>query len=62
MAARMSEDDIRPRGTVEVKCSAPDCGWCFWLDALDPSLPDGPFLCWTCDPATRDVPLTKKAE
>lgn len=38
-------DDIRPRGTVQVKCSAPECTWEFWVDALDPRLPDGPFLC-----------------
>ena len=45
-------DDIRPTGTVTVPCSHPDCGpsgdsgpWCFWVDALDPRLPDGPFLC-----------------
>ncbi len=38
-------DDIRPRGTVEVRCSHEGCGWCFWLDPLDPRLPDGPFDC-----------------
>ena len=38
-------DNIRPRGTVEVDCS---CGWSFWVDALDPSLPDGPFACPSC--------------
>lgn len=39
-------DDIRPRGTVQVKCSR--CDWEFWVEALDPRLPDGPFVCPTC--------------
>ena len=38
-------DDIRPKTTVEVQCSHPECGWSFWIDALDPRLPDGPFFC-----------------
>lgn len=38
-------DDIRPRGTVEVRCSSPGCNWRFWLGATDPRLPDGPFSC-----------------
>jgi len=38
-------DEIRPKGTVQVKCSAPDCEWEFWVDCLDPKLPEGPFLC-----------------
>jgi hypothetical protein len=47
-------DELRPRGTVTVPCSHPNCQpepgsdlspWCFWVDALDPRLPDGPFLC-----------------
>lgn len=42
----MSEfDDIRPRGTVTVRCSHPGCTWKFWVDPLHPALPDGPFLC-----------------
>lgn len=44
-------DDIRPRGTVEVACSAADCPWAFWVDALDPRLPTGPFFCVQHDPA-----------
>lgn len=39
-------DDVRPKGTVEVRCHK--CGWAFWVDCLDPLLPDGPFLCPTC--------------
>lgn len=39
------KDDIRPHGTVFVKCSHPTCGWTFWVEALDPRLPDGPFIC-----------------
>jgi hypothetical protein len=42
-------DDIRPKGTVQVPCSRPGCGWEFWVDALDPGLPDGPFVCPTCE-------------
>ena len=38
-------DRIRPRGRVEVKCSHPSCKWSFWIDALDPRLPRGPFDC-----------------
>ena len=45
----MIGDDIRPRGTVAVKCDAPGgCGWHFWVDALDSRLPNGPFLCLPC--------------
>jgi hypothetical protein len=49
------EDDIRPRGTVQVKCSHPGCGWQFWLGALDPLLPNGPFWCFEheTDPVKR---------
>lgn len=43
-------DDLRPKGTVEVACSVPGCGWCFWVDALDERLPDGPFLCGEHNP------------
>jgi hypothetical protein len=43
----MTSDDIRPRGTVEVHCSN-GCGWDFWVDSLDPRLPDGPFICPAC--------------
>lgn len=25
------------------------CGWSFWIDSLDPNLPDGPFVCERCD-------------
>ncbi len=38
-------DDIRPKGTVEVRCSYPGCGIAWWVDPLDPILPDGPFDC-----------------
>lgn len=39
------KDDIRPRGTVEVRCNHPGCRWAFWVGPLDPRLPDGPFDC-----------------
>lgn len=39
------KDDIRPRGTVEVVCDVPGCRWSFWVGALDPRLPGGPFDC-----------------
>jgi hypothetical protein len=39
-------DDIRPHGTVEVECGK--CEWFFWLSALDPRLPGGPFECPSC--------------
>jgi hypothetical protein len=38
-------DSLRPRGIVEVTCR---CGMAFWISALDPRLPDGPFLCPDC--------------
>jgi hypothetical protein len=38
-------EDIRPKGSVEVHCQGEGCQWSWWVDALDPSLPDGPFLC-----------------
>ena len=39
-------DDIRPTKAVEVQCSK--CSWCFWVDALHPALPSGPFVCHKC--------------
>jgi hypothetical protein len=39
-------DDIRPPGTVQVCCNG--CGWDFWVEALDARLPQGPFLCPSC--------------
>ena len=51
-------DDIRPRKTVEVTCDL--CDWSFWVDSLDPSLPEGPFLCDRCD--LSGTPITTKAE
>lgn len=47
------KDDIRPRGTVQVQCSK--CEWDFWLDPLDPQLPDGPFVCFTCEHGPKAV-------
>lgn len=42
-----ARDDIRPQATIEVECR---CGNTYWLDPLHPCLPDGPFLCPSCDP------------
>lgn len=42
------KDDIRPKGTVEVKCSTPNCNWHFWLASNDIRLPSGPFYCASC--------------
>lgn len=60
-------DDIRPRGYVMVPCAHPECAgtgesgaWHHWVDALDPRLPDGPFLCWDHDPATAGKPMLKE--
>lgn len=49
-------DDLRPRGTIEVQCTAPDCRWRFWIEALDPRLPAGPFLCQEHDPEAWPTP------
>lgn len=38
-------DDIRPKGTVEVRCGHPECGVAWWVDPLDPKLPAGPWDC-----------------
>jgi hypothetical protein len=40
-------DDLRPKGSVEVECIM--CGWTFWVDCLDKRLPEGPFVCPTCE-------------
>lgn len=53
------KDDLRPKGTVEVTCQ---CGWSFWIDPLDPLLPDGPFECPSCESARTGIYPTKKAE
>lgn len=41
----MDSDGLRPKGSVEVRCSQPGCGWAWWVDPLDSRLPDGPFDC-----------------
>lgn len=48
-------DDLRPRGAVQMPCAAHGCGWHFWVDALDERLPDGPFMCEAheTDPARK---------
>lgn len=42
---RFESDDLRPKGSVEVRCSTPGCGNVWWVDPLDPRLPEGPFDC-----------------
>jgi hypothetical protein len=49
------KDDIRPKGTVEVRCSYPGCGWCWWVSPLDPRLPDGPWDCGSDHEASKVV-------
>lgn len=46
---------LRPSGTVEVQCSHSGCGWCWWVDPLDPRLPNGPFDCGEDHDARRLV-------
>jgi hypothetical protein len=41
------KDSLSPPGTVEVQC--PKCKWYFWVPCDDPSLPDGPFQCPSCE-------------
>lgn len=48
------KDDLRPKGSVEVECIM--CGWSFWVGCLDPKLPDGPFVCETCEHGPAPVP------
>lgn len=50
-------DDIRPPGTVEVKCSHPGCNWYFWLSPDDPRLPNGPFFCGSTHEDDRQAQL-----
>lgn len=50
-------DNIRSKGTVEVKCGK--CGWFYWIGALDKSLPDGPFICFECE-HPGEVPVKAK--
>lgn len=40
----MADSPLRPRGTVEITCSEPGCGWALWLPPDDPRLP-GPVKC-----------------
>lgn len=55
-------DDVRPKGTVQVKCSTPGCPWSFWVGCLDPRLPDGPFECPECEERRTGVVVHPKAE
>lgn len=57
----MAKDDLRPKGTVQVKCSTPGCEWEFWVDCLDKRLPDGPFYCpMGCNKEhNTDIPMPK---
>lgn len=48
-------DNIRPHGSVEVRCA---CDWSFWVDANDPRLPAGLFICDSCSGAV----VTAKAD
>lgn len=55
----LQKDDITPKGCVTVRCQGvgllgDQCRWEFFVDALDPRLPDGPFLCDEhCPPEER---------
>jgi hypothetical protein len=53
------KDNIRPKGTVEVKCQR--CGWHFWLDCLSKLLPGGPFICPGCQDKGTDQTFLPKA-
>lgn len=46
---------LRPKGTVEVTCQHPGCGWSWWVDPLDQRLPDGPWDCGQDHEAERAV-------
>jgi hypothetical protein len=53
-------DDIRPKGTVQVECTGckakGDPGWFLWVACDHPNLPDGPFLCVTCELGNGPLP------
>lgn len=49
---KFESESLRPRGTVEVSCSHPNCGHAWWVDPLDPRLP-GPFDCGADHDAER---------
>lgn len=42
----MNADDLRPKGTVPVYCAK--CSMSWFVDPLDPNLPDGPPGGWDC--------------
>jgi hypothetical protein len=46
-------ESLRPRGTVEVHCSAPNCRWSFWIANDDIRIPNGPFFCDECSEHAR---------
>ncbi len=54
-------DDLRPRGAVEVDCGIPECEWSFWIEATDPRLPDGPFICPGCEAVLKEEEMFKHA-
>lgn len=43
----MNSSSLRPKGTVEVRCSTPGCGIAWWIDPLDPRLSDRSHV-WDC--------------
>lgn len=43
-------DEFRPKGTVTVDCTHPECLWSFWVSCDDKRLPTGPFMCPEHDP------------
>lgn len=42
------KDMLETKCAVQVACATPECKWEFWVDALHPELPDGPFICSSC--------------
>jgi hypothetical protein len=43
----VNSSSLRPKGTVEVRCSIPGCGIAWWIDPLDPRLSDRSHV-WDC--------------
>lgn len=55
------EDDIRPKGTVELECSK--CHWAHWFDPLHPSVIEASRTgIHVCDSCLGKPEITVKAE
>lgn len=52
-------DDLRARGTVEVRCSIEGCGWAWWCDPLDPRLDGRKLFCGVIHSSVDGSPISE---